>query len=63
MATVLVVDDDLGIRESAAMALGKAGHCILETADVPTAQRLLREQRIDVVVSDIYMPGENGLAR
>ncbi len=62
MATVLVVDDDTGIRESASMALAKAGHRILQAGDAASAQRLLREQRIDVVVSDIYMPGEDGVA-
>src|SRR5258708_11621286 len=62
MATVLVVDDDTGILESASMALAKAGHRILQAGDAASAQRLLREQRIDVVVSDIYMPGEDGVA-
>jgi DNA-binding NtrC family response regulator len=61
MACVLVVDDDTGIRESAAMALRKAGHRLLEAEDAETALRLLREHRVDVVVSDIYMPGEDGL--
>src|SRR5437868_3402672 len=61
MATVLVVDDDPGIRESAAMALEKAGHRVVQAADAASAQRMLRELRIDVVVSDIYMPGENGV--
>jgi DNA-binding NtrC family response regulator len=61
MASVLVVDDDAGIRESAAMALRKAGHRLLEAGDAESALRLLREHRVDVVVSDIYMPGEDGL--
>jgi DNA-binding NtrC family response regulator len=62
MAVVLVVDDDAGIRESAAMALAKAGHRIHQAADAESARTLLREKRVDVVVSDIYMPGEDGLA-
>ena len=61
MAAVLVVDDDAGIRESAVMALRKVGHRTLEAADVPTALEVLREHRLDVVVSDIYMPGDDGL--
>jgi DNA-binding NtrC family response regulator len=61
MARVLIVDDDAGIRESAAMALQKVGHRTWQAADAESARRLLREQRFDVVVSDIYMPGENGL--
>ena len=62
MTTVLVVDDDDGIRESAAMALEKVGHRTLQASDVASALKLLKQHRVDVVVSDIYMPGDNGLA-
>ena len=61
MANVLVVDDDAGIRESAVLALQKVGHRTLEAGDAASALRVLREHRVDVVVSDIYMPGEDGL--
>jgi DNA-binding NtrC family response regulator len=61
MASVLVVDDDIGIRESAAMALSKVGHRTLQAPDSATALQLLRDHRVDVVVSDIYMPGDDGL--
>jgi len=62
MAAVLVVDDDAGIRESAAMALRKVGHRVFEASDAVSALQLLREHRADVVVSDIYMPGADGLS-
>ncbi len=61
MATVLVVDDDAGIRESAAMALEKVGLKTLQAGDVTSALQLLRANRVDVVLSDIYMPGETGI--
>jgi len=61
MATVLVVDDDAGIRESAAMALEKVGLKTVQAGDVTSALQLLRAHRVDVVLSDIYMPGETGL--
>src|SRR5258707_8914084 len=61
MATVLVVDDDAGIRESAAMALEKVGLKTLQAGDVTSALQLLRAHGVDVVLSDIYMPGETGL--
>ena len=61
MARVLIVDDDAGIRASAAMALEKVGHRTWQASDAEDARRLLREQKFDVIVSDIYMPGENGL--
>ena len=62
MARVLVVDDDAGIRESAALALEKVGHRVIRASDAGSAMQLLREHKVDVVVSDIYMPGENGIA-
>jgi len=58
---VLVVDDDAGIRESAVMALRKVGHRTIEAGDAESAMQLLREHRVDVVVSDIYMPGDDGI--
>ena len=61
MARVLVVDDDTGIRESAVMALAKAGHRTFEASNATSALQTLREHRVDVVVSDIYMPGDDGL--
>jgi DNA-binding NtrC family response regulator len=61
MATVLVVDDDAGIRESAAMALEKVGLKAVQAGDVTSALQALRAHRIDLVLSDIYMPGETGL--
>jgi len=61
-ARVLVVDDDAGIRESVVMALQKAGYRTLDAPDAAAARELLRQHRVDVVVSDIYMPGEDGLA-
>jgi DNA-binding NtrC family response regulator len=61
MATVLVVDDDIGIRESAAMALEKVGLKTVQAGDVTSALQALRAHRIDLVLSDIYMPGETGL--
>jgi len=61
MATVLVVDDDAGIRESVAMALEKVGLKTVQAGDVTSALQALRAHRIDLVLSDIYMPGETGL--
>jgi DNA-binding NtrC family response regulator len=61
MANVLVVDDDDGIRESAVLALSKVGHRTYEASSAGAALDQLRAHRIDVVVSDIYMPGDDGL--
>jgi DNA-binding NtrC family response regulator len=62
MASVLVVDDDAAIRTSAVMALQKAGHRTFEAHDAGSALQQIRAQRVDVVVSDIYMPGGDGIS-
>ncbi|MEO8033691.1 MAG: sigma-54 dependent transcriptional regulator, partial [Acidobacteriota bacterium] len=62
MARVLIVDDDEGMRESAAIALESVGHRTFRASDAASALQLLREHRVDVVLSDIYMPGDDGLA-
>lgn len=61
MASVLVVDDDEGLRESTALALEKVGHRVQRASDAASALQLVRAHRFDVVVSDIYMPGDDGL--
>lgn len=61
MKHILVVDDDLAIREMVGMALEKSGYRV-ERADGYAATRAaLRQFRPDLIVSDIYMPGGNGL--
>jgi DNA-binding NtrC family response regulator len=62
MTHVLVVDDDPGILESLRLALEKVGHRVSAAASVEQAHQLLARHSFDVVVSDIYMPGEDGLA-
>ena len=61
MARVLVVDDDAGIRESAAIALEKSGHRVFRASSAAEARAILHDERIEAVVSDIYMPGEDGI--
>ncbi len=61
--TILIVDDDPGVR----MALSKLGrhlgYTVLEAGDGREAGRLLFEHagRVDLVLSDIVMPGMNGV--
>lgn len=62
MARVLVVDDDPGIRESASLALEKAGYRVSRAGSAAEARAILEDEQINVIVSDIYMPGEDGIA-
>jgi len=57
---VLVVDDDQGVRESAAEILRGAGYSVVEAADATTALEQLRDDDIDAVILDVRMPDHDG---
>jgi CheY-like chemotaxis protein len=60
--TVLVVDDDEDARRLLRMLLAGAGATVELAASADEALARLRESRPDVLVSDIGMPGKDGLA-
>jgi signal transduction histidine kinase/CheY-like chemotaxis protein len=60
-ATVLVVEDDDGVREFSVGALTDLGYRVVAAADADAALDLLdRHGDIDVMFSDIGLPGMNG---
>jgi FixJ family two-component response regulator len=58
---VLVVDDELGVRESLRLIL-KDEFEVLEAADGAAAMAIVEARRIDVALLDVRMPGESGPA-
>lgn len=58
--TVLVVDDDAGVRASMADILGGEGCRVLTTASGHEALRFLEEGPVDLVISDVQMPDMDG---
>ena len=62
MATVLVVDDEEGVRSFVAEALETAGHRVTQAADGDAAARLLEERSFQLLVTDLKMPGLDGMA-
>jgi len=58
---VLVVDDHLQARESMADALCQAGHRVQCCSSAPEALQVLQQQTYDCIVTDLKMPGMNGL--
>jgi len=62
MARVLVIDDDQAVRSVLARMLRRAGHEVLEASDGILGALALRHQNIDLVLVDIYMPGQGGLS-
>lgn len=61
MARILLVDDDPDILELVRFNLEAAGWECLTAADGPQAWRLLEEERLDLAILDIMMPGVSGL--
>ena len=60
MANVLLIEDDEAQRFVARFALTKAGHEVREAADGPAGLDAARQQRPDVIVCDVMMPGMTG---
>jgi CheY-like chemotaxis protein len=58
---VLFVDDNAELRRVARFRLEFEGYEVIEAADGREAIRLFEARPADVVVTDIYMPVEDGL--
>jgi hypothetical protein len=59
--TVLLVDDEEQVRNVVSRMLQRAGYCVWLAASGSEALSILRTAPVDVVLSDIRMPGMNGL--
>jgi len=62
MACVLLVDDEPLLRSVLCEYLKFSGHAVIECRDGDEALERLREAHVDIVVSDVLMPGMDGLA-
>jgi len=61
MPKILVTDDSHFIRNKLAKLLTKHGYEIVQARNGVEAVRIYREDKPDVVLMDITMPGKNGL--
>ena len=61
LAKLLVVDDDVGLRETLADFFEMEGYEVLQAANVTEARRQCTEARPDLLLLDINMPGGDGL--
>ena len=59
--TVLVVDDDRTGRETLAEAVLEMGYTVASAAGGTEALDILRQREIDIVLTDLKMPGMDGL--
>jgi DNA-binding NtrC family response regulator len=61
MPTVLIVEDEAKMRRLLELNLGEDGLTTLSAEDAETGLKLLRENAIDLVVTDLKLPAMNGL--
>jgi two-component system nitrogen regulation response regulator GlnG len=60
-STILVADDDRGIRTVLSQALGRAGYDVRTTGNAATLWRWVSDGDGDLVITDVVMPDEDGL--
>jgi DNA-binding NtrC family response regulator len=61
MAQILVVDDEIGIRELLSEILADEGHQVMLAESAGDARRLRERGRPDLVLLDIWMPDADGI--
>ena len=61
MANLLIVDDELGMRQFLTHLLQREGHLVRVAGNGNEAMALLREAQADVLLSDVRMPDMNGI--
>jgi len=62
MATILVVEDNPANMKLAVFLLQNAGYTVISAVDAEAGLALAREQRPDLILMDIQLPGMDGLA-
>ncbi|WP_353152701.1 response regulator [Herminiimonas fonticola] len=61
MANILVVDDEMGIRELLSEILGDEGHVVATAENAQQARELRAAAKPDLVLLDIWMPDTDGV--
>ena len=61
MARIIVIDDQESIRRVVRRALELDGHEVLDASEGEMGMQLLEREPADVVITDIFMPGQDGI--
>jgi len=61
MARILAVDDSAAMRRIVGATLQAAGHEVIEARDGDEALSIARDSRVDLVLTDLNMPGLDGI--
>ena len=62
MATILVVDDELGIRDLLSEILNDEGHNVELAENASQARNARQRDEFDLVLLDIWMPDTDGVS-
>lgn len=58
---ILVIDDDAGNREAISLLLTNSGFQVRSAASGEEAMALLQKNRFEVILTDLFLPGINGI--
>ncbi len=61
MADLLIVDDELGMRQFLTHLFQRHGHVVRAAENGRQAMELLRAEPADLIISDVRMPDMNGI--
>jgi len=61
VARILVIDDQEPIRRVVRRALEQDGHEVFDASDGEIGMEILESQSFDIVITDIFMPGQDGI--
>ena len=61
MARILLIEDEEGVRGTVRLILESDGHGVREAGDGGQGVALFEEHTFDLVITDLYMPGKEGI--
>jgi len=59
--TILVADDEEGVRKFLVTVLANAGYEVVEAANGREAVEAIRSRRVDLLITDLVMPEQEGI--
>ncbi len=63
MVRLALIEDDEGVREYFKSVVSRMGYTLLTAVDGPSGVALVKDEEVDVILTDLNMPGEpNGMA-
>ncbi len=61
--TILVIDDEISLRDMMTGFIEKLGFNVLAAASGEEGIEIIKEEPVDLILTDYLMPNKNGLVR